>query len=159
VVVAVAGGLIVVVPVADSLVGGLLGFGATVKRLVLSACQGYVTLSPGMSVSLLCDGPVAPLCTEISVGAVHAPEVMPDGRTRIESSTATIHLFKNLDSLGLNGVPVVGPLVGGLKLGTILGGSNDLLGGILAPLTGAAGLNLGEPSDVPGIKISLAHAM
>jgi hypothetical protein len=158
-VVPVIGGLLGGVPVADNIVGGLLGFDATVKGLGLKSGQGYVELSPGMSVSLLCDGIVAPLCTEISVGAVHAPEVMPDGRTRIESSTATIHLFKNLDSLGLNGVPVVGPLVGGLKLGTILGGSNDLLGGILAPLTGAAGLNLGEPSDVPGIKISLAHAM
>jgi hypothetical protein len=153
------GGLLGGVPVAGKVAGGLLGFDATVKGLGLKSGQGYVELSPGMSVALLCDGIVAPLCTEISVGAVHAPQVMPDGRTRIESSTATIHLFKNLDSLGLNGVPVVGPLVGGLKLGTILGGSNDLLGGILAPLTGAAGLNLGEPSDVPGIKISLAHAM
>ena len=77
--------------------------------------------------------------------------------TRIESSTATIHLFKGLNSLGLDGIPVVGPLAGSLNLGTILG--NNILGGVLAPLTGAAGLNLGEPSDVPGIKISLAHAM
>jgi hypothetical protein len=149
-VVPMVGGLLGGVPVADNVLGGLLGFDATVKGLGLKAGAGYVELSPGMSVSLLCDGPVAPLCTEISVGGVKAPQVMPDGRTHIESSAATIHLFKGLGSL-----PILGQLP--LNLGTILG--NQTVAGALAPLTGAAGLNLGEPSDVPGIKISLAHAM
>jgi hypothetical protein len=152
-VVPVVGGLLGGVPVADNVLGGLLGLDATVKGLGLKAGAGYVELSPGMSVSLLCDGPVAPLCTEISVGAVKAPEVMSDGRTRIESSAATIHLLKGLGSLGLNSLPVLG----NVNIGTILG--NDLVGGVLAPLTGAAGLNLGEASNVPGIKISLAHAV
>jgi hypothetical protein len=152
-VVPVVGGLLGGVPVADNLVGGLLGLDATVKGLGLKSGAGYVELSPGMSVSLLCDGPVAPLCSEISVGAVKAPEVMPDGRTHIESSAATIHLFKGLGSLGLAGLPVLS----NVNLGNILG--SDVLGGVLAPLTGAAGLNLGESSDVPGIKISLAHAV
>lgn len=152
-VVPMVGGLLGGVPVADDVLGGLLGFDATVKGLGLKAGEGYVELSPGMSVSILCDGLVKPLCTEISVGAVKAPVMMPDGRMRVESSAATIHLFKHLDTLGLEGLPVLG----GLKLGSILG--NDLLGGVLAPITGAAGLNIGEPSDVPGIKISLAHAM
>jgi hypothetical protein len=152
------GGLLGGVPVADKVLGGLLGFDATVKGLGLTAGQGYIELSPGMSVSLLCDGPVAPLCTEISVGAAQAPSVTPDGRTHIESSTATIHLFKGLGDLGA-GLPVVGDVLKatGLNVGTILG--NGLVGGILSPLTGAAGLNLGEASDVPGIRISLAHAM
>jgi hypothetical protein len=110
-----------------------------------------------MSVSILCDGLVSPLCSEISVGAVKAPEMMPDGRMRVESSAATIHLFKNLDTLGLPALPVLGDLTGNLKLGSILG--NDVLGGLLAPVTGAAGLNIGEPSDVPGIRLSLAHAV
>ncbi len=152
-VVPMVGDLLGGVPVADGILGGLLGFDATVKGLGLKAGEGYVELSPGMSVSILCDGPISPLCTEISVGAVKAPEMLADGRMRVESSAATIHLFKNLDTLGLNGLPVVGSL----KLGSILG--NDLLGGVLAPITGAAGLNIGEPSDVPGIKLSLAHAV
>jgi hypothetical protein len=152
-VVPMVGDLLGGVPVADGILGGLLGFDATVKGLGLKAGEGYVELSPGMSVSILCDGPITPLCTEISVGAVKAPEMLADGRMRVESSAATIHLFKNLDTLGLTGLPVVGDL----KLGSILG--NDLLGGVLAPITGAAGLNIGEPSNVPGIKISLAHAV
>lgn len=146
-------GLLGGVPVADDVLGGLLGFDATVKGLGLKSGPGYIELSPGMSVSILCDGLVSPLCSEISVGAVKAPEMMPDGRMRVESSAATIHLFKNLDTLGLTGLPVLGDL----KLGSILG--NDLLGGLLAPVTGAAGLNIGEPSSVPGIKLSLAHAV
>lgn len=152
-VVPVVEGLLGGVPVADDVLGGLLGFDATVKGLGLKSGPGYIELSPGMSVSILCDGLVSPLCSEISVGAVKAPEMMPDGRMRVESSAATIHLFKNLDTLGLTGLPVLGDL----KLGSILG--NDLLGGLLAPITGAAGLNIGEPSDVPGIKLSLAHAV
>jgi hypothetical protein len=152
-VVPVIGDLLGGVPVADNVLGGLLGFDATVKGLGLKSGPGYIELSPGMSVSILCDGLVSPLCSEISVGAVKAPEMTPDGRMRVESSAATIHLFKNLDTLGLTGLPVLGDL----KLGSILG--NDLLGGLLAPITGAAGLNIGEPSDVPGIKLSLAHAV
>ncbi len=152
-VVPMVGDLLGGVPVADGVLGGLLGFDATVKGLGLKAGEGYIELSPGMSVSILCDGLVKPLCTEISVGAVKAPEMLADGRMRVESSAATIHLFKHLDTLGLEGLPVLGDL----KLGSILG--NDLLGGVLAPITGAAGLNIGEPSDVPGIKLSLAHAV
>jgi hypothetical protein len=152
-VVPVVEGLLGGVPVADDVLGGLLGFDATVKGLGLKSGPGYIELSPGMSVSILCDGLVSPLCSEISVGAVKAPEMLPDGRMRVESSAATIHLFKNLDTLGLTGLPVLGDL----KLGSILG--NDLLGGLLAPVTGAAGLNIGEPSTVPGIKLSLAHAV
>ena len=151
-----------VVPVVNGLLGGVpvvgntLGFDATVKQLGLHSGPGYIELAPGMSVRILCDGLLAPLCTEISVGAVKAPEVMPNGRTRIESSAATIHALKGLDDL-LN-LPVLGDLgLGNIGLGTILG--NDLLGGVLDPLLGTAGLNIGEKSDVPGIKISLAHAM
>jgi hypothetical protein len=149
-----------VVPVVNGLLGGvpvvnnLLGFDATIKGLGLKAGPGYVEIGPGMSVSILCDGLVAPLCTEISVGAVKPAEVLANGRTRIESSAATIHALKNINSLGL---PVNLPVVSGLSLGTILG--SPLVGDVLNPLLGAAGLSLGEPSDVPGIKISLAHAV
>jgi hypothetical protein len=160
-IVPLVGNLVGGVPAADGILGGLLGFDATVKGLGLTAGDGYIELGPGMSVSLLCDGVVAPLCTEISVGAVKDPVPTANGGMRIESSAVTIHALKGLGSLGvagLDGLPLVGGLTGGLNLGTILG--NDLLGGVLAPLTGGAtGLSLGEPSDVPGIKISLAHAV
>ncbi len=113
-----------------------------------------------MSVSLLCDGIVAPLCTEISVGAAHDPVQMADGRTRVESSAVTIHLLKGLGDL-TSSLPIAGPLLDStLNLGTILGNGGPLgIGGVVSGLLGSTGLNLGEPSDVPGIKISLAHAM
>jgi hypothetical protein len=155
-VVPVVEGLLGGIPVADGVLGGLLGFDATVKGLGLKSGPGYMELGPGMSVSILCDGPLALLCSEISVGAVKDPEVLPNGRTHVEASAATIHLLKGLGAL--SNLPLVGnlPIVGSLNPGTILG--NDLLGGLLGPLTGGA-LNIGEKSDVPGIKISLAQAM
>jgi hypothetical protein len=157
-VVPMVNGLLGGIPVADGILGGLLPFDATVKGLGLTAGDGYIELGPGMSVSLLCDGLVAPLCTEISVGAAHDPVPTANGGMRVESSAVTIHALKGLGSLGVAGLPVLGDLVPGLNLGTILG--NDLLGGVLAPLTGGAtGLSLGEASNVPGIKISLAHAV
>ncbi|MGH9012299.1 MAG: hypothetical protein ACRDYF_21010, partial [Acidimicrobiia bacterium] len=82
-VVPMVGGLLGGVPVADNVLGGLLPFDATVQGLGLKAGDGFVELGPGMSVSLLCDGLVAPLCTEISVGAAQAPTTTADGRTRI----------------------------------------------------------------------------
>jgi len=156
-VVPMVNGLLGGVPVADNVLGGLLGFDATVKGLGLTMGDGYIELGPGMSVSLLCDGLVAPLCTEISVGAAKGAETTADGRTRIESSAVTIHLLKGLGSLTSN-LPIAGDLLGGLNLGTVLG--SDLLGNAVGGLLGgAAGLSLGEPSDVPGIKLSLAHAV
>jgi len=161
-----------IVPVVNGLLGGipaavpgqvtsLLPFDATVKGLGLKSGAGYVELGPGMSVSLLCDGLVAPLCTEISVGAAQAPTKTADGRTRIESSTVTIHALKGIDTL-VPSLPIAGPvlnqLLGGASLGTILGG-NGPVGGLLSGLVGGTtGLSLGEPTDVPGIRISLAHA-
>src|SRR5437764_2954657 len=161
-----------IVPVVNGLLGGipaaipgqltsLLPFDATVKGLGLTAGNGYIELGPGMSVSLLCDGLVAPLCTEISVGAAQAPTTTADGRTRIESSAVTIHALKGIDTL-VPSLPIAGPvlnqLLGGASLGTILGG-NGPVGGLLGGLVGGAtGLSIGEPTNVPGIRISLAHA-
>ena len=159
-----------VVPVLNGLLGGipaavpgsvtsLLPFDATVKGLGLNAGAGYIELGPGMSVSLLCDGLVAPLCTEISVGAAQAPTTTADGRTRIESSAVTIHLLKGIDGL-LGSVPVAGPLLSQtLNLGTILGNGSPIGGLVSGLVGGATGLSLGEPTDVPGIRISLAHAV
>ena len=158
-----------IVPVVNGLLGGvpaalpgavtnLLGFDATVKDLGLNAGDGYIELGPGMSVSLLCNGLVAPLCTQISVGAAQAPTTTADGRTHIESSTVTISMLQGLDTL-TSSLPLVNGLVPGLNLGTILGNGSPI-GGVLSSLVGGAtGLSLGEPTDVPGIRISLAHAM
>jgi hypothetical protein len=158
-----------IVPVVNGLLGGvpaalpgavtnLLGFGATVKDLGLNAGDGYIELGPGMSVSLLCNGLVAPLCTQISVGAAQAPTTTADGRTHIESSTVTISMLQGLDTL-TSSLPLVNGLVPGLNLGTILGNGSPI-GGVLSSLVGGAtGLSLGEPTDVPGIRISLAHAV
>jgi hypothetical protein len=159
-IVPMVGGLLGGVPVADDVLGGLLGFDATVKGLGLTAGDGYIELGPGMSVSLLCDGLVAPLCTEISVGAAHDPVTTADGRTRVESSAVTIHALKGLNDV-LGQLPIVGglPILNnlGLNLGTILGNGSPI-GGLASGLLGDT-LSIGEPSDVPGIKISLAHAV
>ena len=159
-VVPMVNGLIGGVPTADNMLGGLLPFDAAVKGLGLKAGDGFIELGPGMSVSLLCDGLVAPLCTEISVGAAQAPTTTADGRTRIESSAVTIHMLKGLGSLTSN-LPVVGGLLDNtLNLGTILGNGGPLgIGQVVSGVLGQTGLNIGEPSDVPGIKISLAHAV
>ena len=109
-VVPMVNGLLGGVPVADNILGGLLPFDAAVQGLGLKAGDGFIELGPGMSVSLLCDGLVAPLCTEISVGAAQAPTTTADGRTRIESSAVTIHMLKGLGSLTSN-LPVVGGLL------------------------------------------------
>jgi hypothetical protein len=156
-IVPMVGGLLGGVPVADGILGGLLPFDATVKGLGLTAGDGYIELGPGMSVSLLCDGIVAPLCTEISVGAAHDPTTTADGRTRVESSAVTIHMLKGLNDLTGN-LPIVSGLKLPINLGTILGNGSPI-GGLASGLLGAAGLSIGEPSDVPGIKISLAHAV
>jgi len=157
-VVPMVNGLLGGVPMADNVLGGLLPFDAAVQGLGLKAGDGYIELGPGMSVSLLCDGLVAPLCTEISVGAAQAPTTTADGRTRIESSAVTIHMLKGLGSL-TSSLPVVGGLLDQtLNVGTILGNGSPI-GGLVAPLLGSTGLSIGEPSDVPGIKISLAHAV
>ena len=156
-VVPMVNGLLGGVPVADDVLGGLLGFDATVKGLGLTAGDGYIELGPGMSVSLLCDGLVAPLCTEISVGAASDPVTTADGRTRIESSAVTVHMLKGLNDL-TSGLPLVNGLNLPVNLGTILGNGSPI-GGLVSGLLGSTGLSIGEASDVPGIKISLAHAV
>jgi hypothetical protein len=62
----------------------------------------------------------------------------------MESSSVTVHLLKGLSNL----VP---------GLGTILGTTD--LNAVLAPVTGLAGLSLGEPTDVPGIRLALAQTL
>jgi hypothetical protein len=109
---------------------------------------GFIELAPGQNVTLFCDGALGvlgALCTEISVGTPKETK-LPDGSIKEESAAVSIHFFK-----GLNG------LVPGLNLGSILG--NAALDTVLAPLNGAAGLSLGEKTDVPGIRLALAQTV
>ena len=109
---------------------------------------GFIELAPGQNVTLFCDGALGvlgALCTEISVGTPKETK-LPDGSIKEESAAVSIHLFK-----GLNG------LVPGLNLGSILG--NAALDTVLAPLSGATGLSLGEKTDIPGIRLALAQTV
>ena len=109
---------------------------------------GFIELAPGQNVTLFCDGVlgvVGALCTEISVGMPKETK-LPDGGIKEESAGVSIHLFKGLNSL-----------VPGVNLGSILG--NAALDTVLAPLNGAAGLGLGEKTDVPGIRLALAQTV
>jgi hypothetical protein len=109
---------------------------------------GFIELAPGQNVTLFCDGALGvlgALCTEISVGTPKETK-LPDGGIKEESAGVSVHLFKGLNSL-----------VPGLALGSILG--NAALDTVLAPLNGAAGLSLGEKTDVPGIRLALAQTV
>lgn len=133
-------------PVAGGLLGGGLPREQLLPGLGVKSAPGSMELGPGQGVSVLCDGPVAPLCSEVSVGAAEPPVALPDGRVRAEASTVSIHLFKGLDTL-----------VPGTALGTVL--SNAAIQPALAPLASAAGLNLGQPTGVAGVKASLTGAV
>ncbi|HKY78187.1 MAG TPA: hypothetical protein VJS45_18780, partial [Acidimicrobiia bacterium] len=126
-------------PVANGLLGGGLPFERLVSGLGLRSGAGFVEVGPGQSLSVLCDGPVAPLCSEITVGAAKAPVTLPDGATRAEASTVTTHLFKGLDALTPAG-----------NLGTVLAQPAVTK----ALQTVAPGENvLGSPSEVSGVRL------
>jgi hypothetical protein len=126
-------------PVAGGLLGGGLPLDRVVSGLGLRSGAGYVEVGPGQSLSVLCDGAVAPLCSEVSVGAAKAPVTLPDGATRAESSTVTVHLFKGLDSLAP-----------GTNLGTALAQP-----AVTRALTAAlpAGATIGDASGISGIRL------
>jgi hypothetical protein len=129
-------------------VAGLKPLEALTGALGIKGGPGFIELAPGQNVTLFCDGAlgiVGALCTEISVGMPKETK-LPDGGIKEESAGVTIHLFK-----GLNSLP------GGLALGSILG--NAALDTVLAPLSGATGLSLGEKTDVPGIRLALAQTV
>ncbi|MDQ1514797.1 MAG: hypothetical protein QOE80_627 [Actinomycetota bacterium] len=116
--------------------------------LGIKSGPGFIELAPGQNVTLFCDGAVGvlgALCTEISVGTPHETK-LPDGSIKEESAAVTIHLFKGLNNL-----------VPGLNLGSVLG--NAALDTVLAPVSGATGLSLGEKTDVPGIRLALAQTV
>ncbi|MDQ1496873.1 MAG: hypothetical protein QOI86_213, partial [Actinomycetota bacterium] len=116
--------------------------------LGIKSGPGFIELAPGQNVTLFCDGALGvlgALCTEISVGTPHETK-LPDGSIKEESAAVTIHLFKGLNNL-----------VPGLNLGSVLG--NAALDTVLAPVSGATGLSLGEKTDVPGIRLALAQTV
>ncbi len=129
-------------------VAGLKPLETLTGTLGIKGGPGFIELAPGQNVTLFCDGVlgvVGALCTEISVGMPKETK-LPDGGIKEESAGVSIHLFKGLNSL-----------VPGLNLGSILG--NAALDTVLAPLSGATGLALGEKTDVPGIRLALAQTV
>ena len=126
-------------PVAGGLLGGGLPFERVVSGLGLRSGAGFVEVGPGQSLSVLCDGPVAPLCSEISVGAAKAPVTLPNGVTRAEASTVTTHLFKGLDTLAA-----------GSNLGTALG--QPAIAQSLQSLPSGESA-LGRPSEFSGVRL------
>ncbi len=128
-------------------VAGLKPLETLTGALGIKGGPGFIELAPGQNVTLFCDGALGvlgALCTEISVGQPKETK-LPDGGLRVESASVSIHLFKGLNNL-----------VPGLNLGSILGGG---VLDALAPVASATGLSLGEPSDVPGIKLALAQTV
>ncbi len=115
------------------------------STLGIKSGPGFIELAPGQNVTLFCDGALGALCTEISVGTPKETK-LPDGSIKEESAAVSIHLFKGLNNL-----------VPGLQLGSILG--NAALDTVLAPVSGATGLSLGEKTDVPGIRLALAQTV
>ncbi|MEW6475323.1 MAG: hypothetical protein AB1679_23960 [Actinomycetota bacterium] len=126
-------------PVANGLLGGGLPFERVVSGLGLRSGAGFVEVAPGQSLSVLCDGPVAPLCSEITVGAAKAPVTLPNGATRAEASTVTAHLFKGLDTLSP-----------GTNLGTVLA-QPALTKALQAVVPGESAF--GSPSEVSGVRL------
>jgi hypothetical protein len=105
----------------------------------LRSGPGFVEVGPGQSLSVLCDGPTVPLCSEITVGAAKAPVSLPGGPTHAESSTVTVHLFKALDHL-----------TPGASLGTVLAQP-----AVARALQAAvpANLGIGNPTGIAGIRL------
>jgi hypothetical protein len=133
-------------PVAGGLLGGGLPFDQLVAGLGLRSGPGYLEVGPGQSVSVLCEGAVAPFCSEVSVGAAKPPETLPNGALHAESSTVTVHLLKGLDNL-----------VPGTGLGTAL--AQPALAKALTAQTAAAGVGLGEPTGVSGVRLTMGGAV
>jgi len=126
-------------------VAGVKPLETLTSTLGIKSGPGFIELAPGQNVTLFCDGVVSALCTEISVGTPKETK-LPDGSVKEESAAVTIHLFKGLNNL-----------VPGLQLGSLLG--NAALDSVLAPISGATGLSLGNKTDVPGIRLALAQTV
>ena len=129
-------------------VAGVKPLETLTSTLGIKSGPGFVELAPGQNVTLFCDGTLGvlgALCTEISVGTPKETK-LPDGSVKEESAAVSIHLFKGLNNL-----------VPGVQLGSILG--NAALDTVLAPVSGATGLSLGEKTDVPGIRLALAQTV
>jgi hypothetical protein len=134
-----------------------LGLGNTplsvlTDTLGYKAGPGFIEVSPGKDLTILAG---TPLESTISVSKVTDPEVLPNGRTRVTASAATIHLFKGLNDL-----------VPGVNLGTILADPtiDNTLHSVAAALPAGplkdlvGGLTAGQATGIPGIKLEFAKA-
>jgi hypothetical protein len=107
------------------------------------SASGVVELGPGQGVSLLCQGPVSLLCTEIAVAPARGPATTADGRTSVSAATVSIRLFQ---------VPA-------LPLPVAAGGTPSAAGALPDPLA-LAGLSVGAAAPAGGVEFVLgtAHA-
>jgi hypothetical protein len=134
-----------------------LGLGNTplsvlTDTLGYKAGPGFIEVSPGKDLTILAG---TPLESTISVSKVTDPEKLANGRLRVTSSAATIHLFKGLNDL-----------VPGVELGTILANPaiDNTLHSVAAALPAGplkdlvGGLTAGTATGIPGIKLEFAKA-
>jgi hypothetical protein len=94
-----------------------------------STAPGVVELGPGQRLSLLCQGPLSPLCTEIAVAPAQGPASTADGRTSVSAATVSVRLLQvpaGLLPVSGTGLDVAAPLA---VAGPDVGGA-DPAGGI-----------------------------
>jgi hypothetical protein len=110
-----------------------------------ATAPGVVELGPGQRLSLLCQGPLSPLCTEIAVTPAQGPSTTADGRTGVSAATVSVRLFQ-VPALPL---PVVGA-----------GPGSDAGSGTATPLDplALAGLGVGAKAPTGGVELVIGAA-
>ncbi|MDQ1565790.1 MAG: hypothetical protein QOF96_670 [Actinomycetota bacterium] len=74
---------------------GLAGLAGMVPATKAAApAAGVIELGPGQRLSLLCQGPLSPLCTEIAVAPAQSPTSTADGRTSVSAATVSVRLLQ-----------------------------------------------------------------
>jgi hypothetical protein len=74
---------------------GLAGLAGMVPATKAAAPDaGVIELGPGQRLSLLCQGPLSPLCTEIAVAPAQSPTSTADGRTSVSAATVSVRLLQ-----------------------------------------------------------------
>ena len=71
---------------------GLAGMVPVTKAAGVAA--GVMELGPGQRLSLLCQGPLSPLCTEIAIAPAQSPTSTADGRTSVSAATVSVRLLQ-----------------------------------------------------------------
>jgi hypothetical protein len=81
-------------------VAGLIGPAAATDpaqaggALSTAGASGFVELRPGQRLSLLCQGPLTMLCTEVAVAPAQGPSSTADGRTAVSAATVSVRMLQ-----------------------------------------------------------------